>query len=254
MMSERTFDKYLDRVKADVLKPMMPLWGKPASLRKDECIEVIRNSLKDPAKVQEALSRLQPHEYAALALASKVGGVIDGEGLALQLMAMGFELKGRDFDRYSEPGAVLAEKLIKRGLFLRDSEYSPGYFSSYSYGTEARIFSDHRLLAGVDVRRLHPTPFKLKPAPKPSTTTHLRLPSAVALDLLGVLQAIESIGGIGLTQKGTLRVQDVRKVQRLVKWPEDNALAPTGVHFPDALTALIYAMMHGGLLVYRTTT
>ena len=231
------FDSLLPAIRSDELKSMVTLWGGKASLRKDLCIEMIRNGLADPAQVRAAVQRLAPYEYAALALIKQAGGVIDGAMIAVALLALGVPLPPRLSDRHTKLSEAVLGALVKRGLVLADNSNDPA--SLYFYRS-ARFFSDVRLLAAVEP--VDAAPINFKPGPQPTSATY-RTPPAVALDIIGMLRAIDNLDGLGLTQKDALRVNEVRKIQRELQWPED-ALVVDGLAFRDALDGLLSALRY----------
>ena len=77
-----------------------------------------------------------------------------------------------------------------------------------------------------------------------------RSPPAVVLDLVGALHAIEQAGGLGVTQKGTVRVSDVRKVVRAIEKGRNSSDSDA---FPliDPAPALVRGLLHSELLSFR---
>ncbi len=76
-----------------------------------------------------------------------------------------------------------------------------GNLSFSSYG-DILLYSDERLLAQVGFHEIQPV--DLSPMPEPGSTL-VRRSSTVTLDIMGILQTIEKIGGLRLTQSGNLR-------------------------------------------------
>ena len=192
-MPSHRFDGYLSSINADQLKPMMRLWGASTQLRKDECIAVIRQGLADPAKVKAALATLTPLEINALALVKAAGGAMDAQGLAIALRTTGVVPQEKR-PSYRDDGSNVLQPLFRRGLLMTDNTYRPSFISSY--GRNPLVFADDRLLAQVGASVIEP--FKLKPVPLPAAT-FTRRPQTVALDLIGILQAVDNQGGIQLT-------------------------------------------------------
>ena len=194
------FDADLSRVGAAELKSMARMWGGGSQTRKDQCITLIRQGLADPEKVRAAVATLLPWEANALALLKAAGGTLDGSALCVALRATGANLPGTR-SSYSDDRSNVLPVLIRRGLALGASEYGPTYLQSYG---SANVYSDERLLAAAGPPEI--TPFKIKPVAPPDGVIYRR-PQSVALDLIGLLQAMENQGGIGLTQNGAPRVQ-----------------------------------------------
>jgi len=85
----RYFDNDLPRVGADKLKPMVKIWGGRYKMSKYDCIDFIVAALKDPARVQAAVTRLEPWERNALALIKRMGGIIQNSALKIGILASG---------------------------------------------------------------------------------------------------------------------------------------------------------------------
>jgi hypothetical protein len=219
---------------------MVRMWGGGSQTRKDDCIALIRQGLADPAKVRAAVATLAPWEANALALVKAAGGTVDSGALCVALRASGVTLPtprgGRSDDR-----VALFLPLTRRGLVLTGHGGNPAYMSDYGSNN---VFTDERMLAAAGP--LEVTPFALKPIAPPDGTMYRR-PQAVALDLIGLLQAVENQGGIGLTQNGPPRVNDLRRVGKAMGWAEDTTPVD-GLPFPNLTAGLIHALRHAGVL------
>lgn len=242
-MGSLRFDPFLPHIPANVLKSMARLWGGSSLTRKDECISLIQHSLADPAKVRAAVATLTPAEANALALIKAAGGAVEARAFAVALHASGAPLPGRSSARRDGHAEVISH-LIKRGLVLNSSPHNPTYATGYG---RVEIFSDERLLAAAGA--LAVAPFALNPIAPPAATV-FRRPPALALNLIGLLQAIENHDGIGLTQNGLPRVNEVRRIAKAMGWSADTTLVD-GLPFPDLALALIHALRYGGLLNAR---
>ena len=225
--SSRRFDSYIPRIRADTLKRMVRTYGGNSSMRKQECIDFLLAALADPRTVQKAIAELEPFEQLGLALIKQAGGKIDYQALGIGILASGTKIPNRLTKR--DASNDIASHLLGRGLLLSDG-YDPGsiYTSGYS---RLDVFSDPRLLAQAILPKIEP--LTLDPAPPP-TNTVIRMPPTVMLEIIGFLQTLETMGGLGLTQKGDLRVNDVRKFQKALQWPKDD-LEVDGLLFKDAL-------------------
>ena len=58
-MEGRSFDGHLASVNASELKSMVRIWGGDTKMRKAECIEYIRQGLRDPERVRAAIAGLK---------------------------------------------------------------------------------------------------------------------------------------------------------------------------------------------------
>jgi hypothetical protein len=237
------FDPLLRHVNADKLKPMVRIWGGQSKMRKNECIAWIRNGLSDPASIRAALQNLEPWELNALAILKKFGNQMSGKVLDVALRATGVEIPHRiNNSRWGRQDA-LVNTLFRRGLIL-SGDGSPGYF--YSYGSRI-IFTDERLTEQAPPLTI--LPFDIKPTATPKNPIHRR-PPTVILDVIGLLQAINDMGGLRLTKKGNLRVAEVKKLRKAMKWPE-KGINIDGIFFPDPTMAWVDAFRHSDLLTLQ---
>jgi hypothetical protein len=242
LQTKRRFDAYLGTVQSSDLKSMVRLWGGRSQMRKDECIALISAALDDPARVQAALTSLTPYERTALALVKQMGGTIDAGALSVALRTTGVALPTTR-QPYSEDTTTLLQPLIRRGLLLSTYSSDPSSLG-YAYGGSAVVFSDERLLAGIGPMEY--VTLSLTAAPPPAAATYRRPPSVI-LDIVGVLQAIDTLGGIQLTKAGPVRTSDVRKLARAMGWNESEIVVD-GLAFPSPALAWINALRHAGLL------
>ena len=157
---------------------------------------------------------------------------MDGGALCVALRASGANLPGGRLACADDRVALLLP-LMKRGLVLNADSGNPAYLSNYGSNN---VFTDERLLAASGP--LVVTPFALKPI-TPADGTLYRRPQAIALDLIGLLQAVENQGGIGLTQNGPPRVNDLRRIGKAMGWSEDTTPVD-GLPFPNLTVGLIH--------------
>ncbi|MEM7534820.1 MAG: helicase-associated domain-containing protein [Chloroflexota bacterium] len=256
--SIRTFDPYFPKINADDLKKMLPTYGyrDGAKMRKQACIDALKSALADPNHVRKIISKLNPFQRLALAFIKQAGGEIEDQALVLALLASGVEIPvdARPIEsRYGRQQSItqtVVASLTKRGLVMGQGgfRYSSGsvYFGSYAPNL---IFSDYRLLAGVDLPNIPTVPLETyRISPNQSAETSLvRMPTVVMLDIISFLHALENIDGIRTTQKGKLRVTERRKLQKALQWSGDD-LERDGLIFKDAAFGLLHAM-HSAELV-----
>ena len=234
----RHFDSDLPRIGADKLKPMTKIWGGDSKMRKDECIACIVAGLKDPQKVKAAIASLHPWERNALALIKRMGGVIPYSALKIGILVSGLHPR-RTFG-YRED---FIEPLFRRGLLMATGSYSPEYLTE-QYGGGI-LYSDERILAHVGF--LEYQPLDIQSISLRGQTLLYRRPSSVALDLMGMLQAVENMNGLKLTQNGSVRVSDEAKLRKSLHWSE-KGLEMDGFLFPDPAQAWLGAFSHSDLL------
>jgi hypothetical protein len=233
------FDRDLPRVGADKLKPMVKIWGGQSSkMIKDECIACIIAGLKNSQKVKSAVASLQPWERNALALIKRMGGVISYSALKTGILVSGLHPQ-RTYSYRDD----FIEPLFRRGLLLATGAYSPDYLTE-QYGG-GMLYSDERLLAHVGFPEYQP--LDIQPTSYHGESLLHRRPSAVALDLTGMLQAIENIGGLKLTQTGKVRVNDEAKLRKSLRWGV-KGLEMDGFFFPDPAQAWLGAFSYSDLL------
>ena len=240
---EQRFDEYLPYTNSDILKSAVKLWGGRGSERKDACIEIIRAGLSTPQRVRWAIEKLTPFEHTALTLLGWMGGIAPASTLAIGLRASGVALpKSRGYT--SNPANELIEPLIKRGLLLTNDARNPGSYYD-SYGTSnVMVFSDQRLLTEAGSLKL--APLALTPVPVPPASLYRR-PPTVVMEMIGVLQAVEKIGGLQLTKAGAVRATDTRKLAKALGWQGDT-INVDGLSFPDPAGVLPSALYQAGLL------
>ncbi len=246
-MIEKRFDAHLYSLNADQLKKIARIWGGNNKTKKDSAIAIIKEGLESPKMVKSMLASLQPHELNALALVKQANNSIKSRLLALSLRATGATLtlpkpSAMPYYYNTSEDDLLIQELINRGLFLMQVSSSP-----YSYGfdyNDAIVFSDERLLAHVGV----PTyiPFELKSIASESPSI-CRRSSAIILDMIGILQAIESMGGLQLTKSNVVRVSSMRQFKRLMDWKKDY-LELDGLKFPNPDQAFVQALQATGML------
>lgn len=234
----RYFDGDLPRVGADKLKPMVKIWGGSYKMSKYACIDFIVAALKDPARVQAAVASLQPWERNALALIKRMGGVTQANTLKIGIFASGVHPP-----RAHNYRDDFVEALFRRGLILAMDTYSPEHIRE-EYGRGGMLYSDERILAQVGFPEFKA--FDIQPMPAPGET-HYRRPSAVTLDVVGMLQTIENMGGLKLTQNGTVRVNDEAKLRKALHWDE-KGVDLDGFFFPRPAEAWLSACAHSDLL------
>ena len=168
----RYFDNDLPCVSADKLKPMAKIWGGESKMRKEECIACITSGLKDPQKVQVAISRLEPWERNALAFVKLMGGVIPSATLKIGIRISGLHPSG--LSHYQDD---IPNLLFRRGLILVTGFYSPDSIGD-GYGYNKLFYSDERLLAQVGQPEC--LPLEIQPAPPPrcaATSATIRSPA-----------------------------------------------------------------------------
>ena len=233
------FDDYFDHIKADQARAIARLFGGKSTHHKAQAIEEASQGLADPVRVKAAYEGLENWEKNSLYMLHILGGTADFRTLAAGLLASGTAPKsGKQTLTPSEIG----KQLLQRGLVLTTNSYDPGYFSEY---TSSEFWSDARLLhCAQPITVEH---FTISRIGLPENTS-FRRPAVIGLDLLGLLQAVEQIGGLSLTKTGLIRVADLRKLRKLLRWPED-ALIIDGYTIPDPTTACVYALASSGMMV-----
>lgn len=258
ILHNHVFDPYLDHVNADDIKRMVRIWGGTYKMRKTECIELINESLRDPDLVQKMVEHLPEFKRNALALVHFMGGVMHAEALMVGLQMT--DIKSPESKQgYLSVTQRMLQPLLHAGLILLLREQTgKGYYYgspislSYSFNVhDVNVFTDHRIL------RFAPAfpqckPLTLKPAPAPATTL-VRPPQTVLLDILGMLQAIDAMGGLGMTKTDTVRVSDVRKLGKAMGWSGTD-IEIGGLPFHEPALGFAVAMSASGLLTRQGDT
>jgi hypothetical protein len=202
---------------------------------------LIRQSLSEPAKVRAMVARLKPFERNVLAVLRQLGNEADVELLVFTLRALGVPLPEVKESHYNV-NYKLIEPLVNQGLlFVAGSSNS----LSLSNSRQNTVFSDERLLAEVSLSDYDELPLIAHEAFRASTYRH---PPAVTLELIGFLQAIEDIKGLKLTQKNSVRVDNLRKLSRTMGW-EYKQIEIDGLIFPSPAEALVTALRQVAMLI-----
>ncbi|MDJ0576626.1 MAG: hypothetical protein QNJ65_15835 [Xenococcaceae cyanobacterium MO_234.B1] len=235
---EFQFDLYLAQENAEPLKRMARLWGGDYKLRKAQSIALICQGLANPQKIKEVIASLTDYERTALAMAKQMGGMIGIETLGLGLRASGVSIPPSKYDYELKD---LVRPLVEKGLFLSNSSW--GLFSLDGYGGN-EVFSDYRLLAAVD--QLQCESLSLTSTDNPAASTY-RQGAVVALELIGILQALEKLGGLGLIKSGDVRVNDLRKLTKALKWKNDK-LVVDGMTFPQPASCWVNGFFYADWL------
>lgn len=247
MYPQYHYDDQWGRIDIADLKRIALFWGGDGTLRKKEaCIDFLRTRLADVNQVDATLKRMRPYELAALGIL-KTFGSLEYRVLKVVIRTTGTMPADADpprsaYNSYSQD--EFRKLLTGRGIVMADTNRSP-----YSYGGNPNdlIFTDARILARV--AGLKPVPFSIKGMEKgteqPPTAT-FRRPQSVMLDVLSLLNAVDSIGGIGLTKAGVARVTELRKLVRKIGWSDEIFI--DGLRFPDPANAFILVLTEAGLL------
>ena len=225
------YDPYWQQIDSANMKKVIAVWGGTSKMRKDESIAYLLKALNDEKQVDAALNRMRPYDLAALGIL-KLFGNLELRGLSIAIRVTGTVPSN---DRYTSAyeDNVLGRSLMERCIIM--GEFGNNY-SSYYYGSSAsRVFADERILARVTPLQHDPLP--IAPAESPSNAA-FRRPQSVALDVIAILRAVESIGGIALTKTGELRVNEVRKFARKMNWNDSTNF--DGLNFPNPGYAFLY--------------
>ena len=236
----RRFDSYLMDIRANELKRMAGLWVKAGKLCKAECAAAVREGLADPQRVPAALAKLKPPQRVALGFIKEAGGDLTPDCLEAAMVAAGHRPPGRQ--AYSRRSYPWCEDLISRGVALAAGGYDPMSLDSYS-SAEKRIFTDERLLEHAPEPEIVVIEID---ADLPAEVGLQRPPGSVVLDIVGVVQAVEKAGGVGVTQAGLPRVSDMKKLRREMRWTD--SMKVDGLPFPNLTEAVVTALRAAGLL------
>jgi hypothetical protein len=242
------FEHYLQNRRGDELKRIAAVFGSGAPTRKDQCLKFILDHLRRPEALQQMVENLAPFECNALAVLNASGHLTDAGALALALRVTGVALpKPKPRDLHQSDVNALVLPLINSGLLFPVSVDSMYYnsFSGYGY-SHVQISADPRILQQAPQ---FPTcvPLDVPAAPLPATTL-VRRPQAVLLDLLGLFQAVESLGRLELTRNGNFRVNTLRKLARGLGWNEQS-VDFDGLPFPEPTRGFAEALAASGFML-----
>ena len=187
---------------------MARVWGSRGQMRKGDAIRAIQEGLGKAESIEAMLSRLEPFELNALSFIKQLGGISQAEALEIILRASGGPLP--ESPSHGREDAPLVRALIKRGLVMAEqaNAYSYIYLSAGSY----RVFADYRVLEVVGGPEIES--FRMGHVDE-QTSSMYRRPSSPLLDIIGLLRAVEGMGGLRLTKGGKVRVIDMRRLARL---------------------------------------
>ena len=210
-----------------------------------------QESLEKPERLKAAIAALRPGERMILSILRDLGGEADESILCIAAYGAGATFPGGKNAKQNFHEAL--NHLVKTGMALNCSDFSSptrltpiDYFISHSN----IIFSDDRILALAGEVTPQATA-QLLPSTRSLPSTHaptqMRLPHLITMQLVGLLQAIEHAGGLGLTQAGAPRAIELRKIAKAINWPE-GSLQDGPVTFPAALPAMVNALQNAGIL------
>lgn len=244
------FEATLQDVPVAELKKMAEVWGGHKGMRKLDAIAAIKNGLNDPRQVQRVVKSLSPMELTALVLLKRADNFLQADELSLMLAVRGFEKPSLRTTGYGEFSPHMLEPLVEKGLILGTVGRSPTRLSApYSYSAVS-VFADERVLEAVPVMPPRLSSLGLVPyAAAANAQVVQRQPTRLLLDVIGLWQSIEAIGGVRLTKSGKLRATDLKKIKRKLNW-EDEPLDVDGMpisYFTEMMMGLCAA---SGLIVY----
>ncbi len=248
--SGRYYTDQLNYFTLEQARSLFQLWVKKTTASNGNLlIKAFQNLLREPAQIKAVLSRLSRRERNALVLMKRLGEVVPARTLNAFLFAIGETVSPPlDQRNYS-----VIQELIDHGIVMPTESYHhqlifrPGRYESAS---EQSLFTDSRILACVDWSLA--VPETSLPVVEPPLTVQSRRPQNVMLDILGLLQAIESLGGIGMTQKDEMRVNDLKKLNRAMGWTGDGVLFDN-LFFPEPFYFFIPVLIRAGVLKNKVT-
>lgn len=229
-----SYESLIARLRSAELKKIAQRWGGSNQTRKDENLALILAGLRDPERVREMVARLPDMDRLALGRLREAGGRIDGGALMAGLRMSGVEMP-RSRTWHDRTDRQLLRSLIERGTILRLTDSDPTYIDDYSHPI---LTADARLLAAVTLPQIAPLQLAAAAAP---TAVLARRPATVGMELAGIYQAIDTLGGLQLTKAGDLRANETRRLARALKWPED-ALVTDGQRLLQPVAALTAAL------------
>lgn len=211
MPSEELLDYYVRNLDATSLKRLTSLMQGSKKLSKAECIEYIKATLQTPERIDKFLKEILPEERAALGILKLWGPTV------LSFLRLGVRLTGTFVD--NEDQFYLTSKseepnLLQRYLIMAGDNATSLFWSRDS----SLVRADPRILARI--RTLEHVPFRIKSVEPPAQAGHFRRPQNIMLDIVSMLNAIQGIGGIGITKSRTPRIVDLRKFARAMNWED----------------------------------
>lgn len=199
----------------------------------NDASRLIREALNSPAEVDKLIARLHPTELLLLQELKRRGGMVSSWELftfarlrdlpaPTQNLSLTASYLFRDYQPAQWEGASLIWSLLADGLLFPANVPNPWLYTGYSYYARAEwrlnsappqtVLADPRLLS-----RLPDAPRPAAPLP-PSTkakATTSSLPVTLArLQLLEIVRAVQSIGGVGLTKANQPAKNDIKRLLR----------------------------------------
>ncbi|MEM7534819.1 MAG: helicase-associated domain-containing protein [Chloroflexota bacterium] len=247
-----TFDHIFRFINADDLKKMVRGYhhaGPPSErirLRKQQCIDFISQTLADPQAARRVVTTLSPVRKLALATLKLIDDDLTPDTLTIAILASGINIPSWLEGKRNVIGTALLENLAEHGLVMDSSwRAAKGRIYSSSFRSVYSAFSDPRLLAHVGLPPVKELNLKTT---TPKHDTSMRHPSRVMLDIIGLLQTIDNMGGLGYTKQRTIRVSDLRKFQKTLQWSQPD-IEIDGFMLRDAPKGLLFALQNAEFLV-----
>jgi len=242
--------KLLESVSSSILAQINRHWDGRSNEAKAACISRMLRVWDDPVAISAMLDTLDTLDRTALAIIMAHGGVIRVGTLESILQVYGYTLPqpGRPLSIYRSAGSPYVTSLIKRGWVLltpRLGSYSPyGDLKYANVSPEETVYTDSRILQQVtwpvEVHPLTITPTL------PVSSSSVRRPHQVMLDLLAVMRTLSELPPLTLTKVLAIRNSDYRKFLKRMGWQDLQLI--DGLAFMGLGDAVLATWCHLGWL------
>ncbi|WP_135230514.1 helicase-associated domain-containing protein [Deinococcus fonticola] len=234
LVADFRLDKYTDMLgNHHALKVARRISGASKVTGLNDASRLIRETLNTPAEVDKLIARLHPTELLLLQELRRRGGLVSSWELFtfarlrdLPLPKQNLSLTAgylfKDYQPAQWEAASLVWSLLADGLLFPSNVPNPWLSGDYSYyrRTEWRLDSAPPQTVLADPRLLSRLPDDARPAaplppPTEAKATTSSLPVTLArLQLLEIVRAVQSIGGVGLTKAGQPAKNDLKRLLR----------------------------------------
>ena len=236
----------IDRLDSGALKRLSRLTGGPANVPQRDLQAWARKALGDPYRVRLLLSALPAPERSVLSLLNWLGGRVEARVLRAAVLGAGVDIPERLSS--GDPVENVISRMLKSALFLNLSDYMLTRMFHYNYrGVSNQITSDRRILAQVDPPKFQPVALEAFDPQQVGAQVQTRAPRLLTMQLVGLLQGVDRLNGLHLTQSGSPRVVEMRKLAKLVDWP-DGSLQDGSLKFHNALGLVTVLLASCGAL------
>ena len=236
----------LDRLDIGALQRLARLMGADVSQSNRELLNWVSSALADPNRVHLLVSALPAPERNVLSLLNWLGGRM--EARVLRAVVLGANVEVANQGRSGDPVEKLIKRLLRSALVVNLSDIMLTRMFQYSHRAVSNLItSDERILAQVDLPKFQPPALEAFDPQRVAAQVQTRAPRLLTMQLVGLLQGVDRLNGLHLTQSGSPRVVEMRKLAKLVDWP-GGSLEDGSLKMHNALALVIELLASSGAL------